>query len=814
LRSASTSIPGLVSTASSSAWNALQYSKKGWADFSNTATGLTYTNTTGATTLTAGYIIPQTASTTQWNKFFHASTSLPYLANTTELEPLWRAASTSVALSSSLNSYLLRSASTSIPGLISTASSSAWNALQYSKKGWADFSNTATGLTYTNTTGATSLTTGYIIPQTASTTQWNKLFHASTSLPYLANTTELEPLWRAASTSVALSSSLNSYLLRSASTSIPGLVSTASSSAWNALQYSKKGWADFSNTATGLTYTNTTGATTLTAGYIIPLSASTTQWNKLFHASTSVAYLSGATFTGSISATNLSGTNTGDNAANSTYASDYRAGNFIAGTNYLAPTGNFHGTWGGYSTTTLPGLVSSASSSAWNALQYSKKGWADFSNTATGLTYTNTTGATTLTAGYIIPQTASTTQWNKLFHASTSLLTTATELEPLWRAASTSVALSSSLNSYLLRSASTSIPGLISTASSSAWNGFYQTPSGRISLGTGLSWTGNSIGINSSYLLPLAASTTQWNKLFHASTTFALSSSLNSYLLRSASTSIPGLVATASTTQWNKLFHASTTFALSSSLNSYLLRSASTSIPGLISTASSSAWNALQYSKKGWADFTNTAAGLTYTNTTGATSLTTGYIIPQTASTTQWNKFFHASTTFALSSSLNSYLLRSASTSVPGLISTASSTQWNKLFHASTTLATTASLTTTNNYATSSDATFTVASSSLAGGWPSTGTSSARMLGIAIRNETWVSAWCYLDSGTSVLIQFGNCASAYTPSFTVTTAVSSSTFASNNVFSKDTKRCYKIGSVSGSPGRITCTIQKKIQAGY
>ncbi len=37
---------------------------------------------------------------------------------------------------------------------------------------------------------------------------------------------------------------------------------------------------------------------------------------------------------------NLSGTNTGDNAANSTYASDYRAANFVAGTNYLTPTGS------------------------------------------------------------------------------------------------------------------------------------------------------------------------------------------------------------------------------------------------------------------------------------------------------------------------------------------------------------------------------------------------------------------------------------------------------------------------------------------
>ncbi|MFA6177347.1 MAG: tail fiber domain-containing protein [Candidatus Paceibacterota bacterium] len=37
---------------------------------------------------------------------------------------------------------------------------------------------------------------------------------------------------------------------------------------------------------------------------------------------------------------NLSGTNSGNNAANSTYANDYRAANFVAGTNYLAPNGS------------------------------------------------------------------------------------------------------------------------------------------------------------------------------------------------------------------------------------------------------------------------------------------------------------------------------------------------------------------------------------------------------------------------------------------------------------------------------------------
>ena len=48
------------------------------------------------------------------------------------------------------------------------------------------------------------------------------------------------------------------------------------------------------------------------------------------------------TVPGTVSASNFSGsssgTNTGDNATNSNYASDYRAANFVAGTNYLAPS--------------------------------------------------------------------------------------------------------------------------------------------------------------------------------------------------------------------------------------------------------------------------------------------------------------------------------------------------------------------------------------------------------------------------------------------------------------------------------------------
>lgn len=86
-----------------------------------------------------------------------------------------------------------------------------------------------------------SLSSGYTIPLTASTTEWSTAY---------ASTTALTP----------------SY--------IRGL---------------------FSNTATGLTYNSTTGGTSLTAGYVIPLTASTTEWATAYASTTALtpAYIRG-----------------------------------------------------------------------------------------------------------------------------------------------------------------------------------------------------------------------------------------------------------------------------------------------------------------------------------------------------------------------------------------------------------------------------------------------------------------------------------------------------------------------------------------
>lgn len=59
---------------------------------------------------------------------------------------------------------------------------------------------------------------------------------------------------------------------------------------------------------------------------------------------------------------NQSGVNTGDNAVNSNYTSDYRAGNFIAGTNYLAPNGSASALTGfPVASSTVSGIVNNTS---------------------------------------------------------------------------------------------------------------------------------------------------------------------------------------------------------------------------------------------------------------------------------------------------------------------------------------------------------------------------------------------------------------------------------------------------------------------
>ncbi|MCF7865654.1 MAG: tail fiber domain-containing protein [Candidatus Pacebacteria bacterium] len=91
---------------------------------------------------------------------------------------------------------------------------------------------------------------------------------------------------------------------------------------------------------------------------------------------------------------------------------------------------------------------------------------AAFSTIATGLTYDNSTGITSLTSGYNIPLNASTTEWASSIASIAGLTSTTNTLN------ASTTALSASTTNLSV---------------------FYQTPSTRITAGTGLAWSGNTL---------------------------------------------------------------------------------------------------------------------------------------------------------------------------------------------------------------------------------------------------------------------------------------------------------------------------------
>ncbi|MDD2656552.1 MAG: hypothetical protein PHQ18_03225, partial [Patescibacteria group bacterium] len=210
---------------------------------------------------------------------------------------------------------------------------------------------------------------------------------------------------------------------------------------------------------------------------------------------------------------------------------------------------------------------------------------AAISTSGLALNYAN--GVISVASGYNIPLTASTTNWNNAYN--------------------------------------------IVNASSTNWNNFYNTPSDRISLGTGLVWSGNTIQANTGYNIPLTASTTNWQTAFSwgnhagagyltsyteadpiwtaASSTYLTTTTANSTYLTQANAISTYL----SLVDWN----ATTTDALTEGIiNKYY--------------SDTLARNSLS----------STALGLTYNNTNGQFSLTSGYNIPLTASTTNWQTAF------------------------------------------------------------------------------------------------------------------------------------------------------------------------------
>jgi hypothetical protein len=327
---------------------------------------------------------------------------------------------------------------------------------------------------------------------------------------------------------------------------------------------------------TGLSVSNTpittSGTTTIgvESGYEIPQTASTTNWESAFvwgdHAlagyyDTALDVIGGFTgcsgtmYLGADGACHTDQLGSGGGATTTINGVDGPTFTFATSSDTnigltISPTLTFTPSWIG---TLADGRIASASN--WNAAFASTTALTPtylrglFSETTTGLDYS--AGVFSLTSGYFIPLTASSTEWNAkadysfgannflgtgnfntsgTINATTSLTTNAT---------STNFGVTGTFNmlgqffsnlaafvTYIQTLITENITGLAfsggqlslesgyeitKTASSTNWNGFWDVPSTRITDGAGLTWSGNTLNCDvASGSVAGCLSTTNW----------------------------------------------------------------------------------------------------------------------------------------------------------------------------------------------------------------------------------------------------------------------------------------------------------------
>jgi hypothetical protein len=258
------------------------------------------------------------------------------------------------------------------------------------------------------------------------------------------------------------------------------------------------------------------------------------------------------------------------------------------------------------------------------------------------------------------------------------------------------------------------------SASTTQWDGFYNTPSSRITAGASCAWSGNTFNCSGE------------------GTTYTAAGSLLQ-LSESAFSVKEGTLTN------NK----ACTYVTGTGLV------CNSDIP---STASTTSWEAVK-TKIGLTDLSCSATGITYTNTTGAFSWTSGY---------------------------------------EGFLST-SKTKYDAMIAASTTLPYITAIPKTRK--------FTIASSTLATMWPQSNTASSTVCLAPIEwDVTPTDLVCYLNGGASptARISLGTTTSVFSNKADVTGAVASTTLSVNNQFSVNEKLCVTIGAVNNNPDSLAC----------
>lgn len=269
------------------------------ASLSSTATGLTYTPLTGVFSLTSGYSIPATTSQTNWDSGYTqrlqwdgSATNLVAATGRTSLGattvggnlltlvnpsaitfPQFNANNTVTALSAASFRTAIGAGTSSTTGTVTSVALSVPTGL----------SVTGSPITSTGTL-AIALTAGYAIPTTASQTTWDTSY---------------------------------SNRISSLTTTGSSGAATLTTNTLNVPTYTLAGLGginltNLSSTATGITYNNTTGVFSTTAGYAIPTTTSQNNWDTAYTqkgqwtgGSTNLVAATGRTSLGLIIGTNV-----------------------------------------------------------------------------------------------------------------------------------------------------------------------------------------------------------------------------------------------------------------------------------------------------------------------------------------------------------------------------------------------------------------------------------------------------------------------------------------------------------------------------
>jgi hypothetical protein len=555
-----------------------------------------------AVTLTTGYSIPTTAKQTNWDTAY--TQTQQWSGGSTNLVAATARTSLGLVIGTNVQAWdadldaIAALAGTS--GLLKKTAANTWSL------DTASYSTT-TG-TVTSVAAVTLGTTGTDLSSTVAT---------GTTTPVITlNVPTASATNRGALSSADWSNFNTAYTNRITSLTVTGAsgAATLTTNTLNIPTYTLSGLGgikltDLSSTATGLTYTNTTGVFSLTAGYSIPTTTKQGNWDTAY--SSYLQWDGGATSLVAATARTSLGLVIGTNVQ--AWDGDLDAIAAIVGTTGLLKK-TAANTWSLDTTayTANTGTVTSVSASVPTGLSIS----------GSPITSSGTL-AITLTAGYSIPTTSSQGNWDTAYtNRITSLTVTGSS------GAATLTTNTLNIPTYTLAGLGgqassanlTSVAGLTYVSASFV----KMTASGTFSLDT-TAYTANVGTVTSVAALTLGTTGTDLSSTVATGTVTPVIT-LN---VPTASATNRGAL---SSTDWSNFNTA------------YTNRISSLTVTGSsgAATLTSNVLNIPTYTLSGLGgikltDLSSSATGLTYTNTTGVFSLTTGYSIPTTAKQGNWD---------------------------------------------------------------------------------------------------------------------------------------------------------------------------------